>query len=154
MILNYNVPVGQIGFSADKQVFRAADTGLFVTLLFIDRPAAENELYAKLLADKLPANLGYLYENLAAQMLTAAGRELLYPFTEGCGRERGHYVSAVVHDTFSGRRQGRSVGVPGCWLLNRIGICRSLISQHDLTFFLHFMNNCTAQTGLIETGFF
>ena len=55
-----------------------ADTGLFVTLLFIDRPSAENELYAKLLADKLPANLGYLYENLAAQMLAAAGRELYY----------------------------------------------------------------------------
>lgn len=55
-----------------------ADTGLFVTLLFIDRPEAENELYAKLLSNKLPANLGYLYENAAAQMLASAGRELYY----------------------------------------------------------------------------
>lgn len=42
------------------------------------RPSTENEIYAKLLSDKLPANLGYLYENVVAQMLTAAGRELYY----------------------------------------------------------------------------
>lgn len=55
-----------------------SDTGLFVTLMFIDRPVAENDIYAKLLSDKLPANLGYLYENLAAQMIVSAGRELYY----------------------------------------------------------------------------
>ena len=55
-----------------------ADTGIFVTLMFIDRPVAENEIYMKLLADKLPANLGYLYENLVAQMIAASGRELYY----------------------------------------------------------------------------
>ena len=55
-----------------------ADTGLFVTLMFIDRPTAENELYSALLSDRLPANLGYLYENLTAQMLSTAGRELYY----------------------------------------------------------------------------
>jgi len=32
----------------------------------------------KLLSDKLPANLGYLYENLVAQMIAASGRELYY----------------------------------------------------------------------------
>ena len=55
-----------------------ADTGLFITLMFMDRPVAENEIYAKLLSDKLPANLWYLYENLIAQMITASGRELYY----------------------------------------------------------------------------
>ena len=55
-----------------------SDTGLFVTLMFIDRPVIENDVYAKLLSDKLPANLGYLYENLIAQMIAASGRELYY----------------------------------------------------------------------------
>lgn len=55
-----------------------ADTGLFVTMMFIDRPAADNELYAKLLSDKLPANLGFLYENLVAQMISSSNRELYY----------------------------------------------------------------------------
>jgi predicted AAA+ superfamily ATPase len=55
-----------------------ADIGLFVTLMFFDKPSVENEIYAKLLSDKLPANLGYLYENLVAQMIAATGRELYY----------------------------------------------------------------------------
>ncbi|MEI3536245.1 MAG: AAA family ATPase [Bacilli bacterium] len=54
------------------------DTGLFVTLMFIDRPIIENEIYAKLLSDKLPANLGYLYENLVAQIINSTGREFYY----------------------------------------------------------------------------
>ena len=62
----------------DSYKLYLADTGLFVTLMFIDRPIAENDVYAKLLSDKLPANLGYLYENLIAQMIAASGRELFY----------------------------------------------------------------------------
>lgn len=55
-----------------------ADTGLFTTLVFKDRDFTENSIYEKLLSDKLPANLGYLYENAVAQMLTASGNELFY----------------------------------------------------------------------------
>ncbi len=62
----------------DSYKLYISDTGLFVTLMFIDRNEAENEIYAKLLSDKLPANLGYLYENLAAQMIASTGRELYY----------------------------------------------------------------------------
>lgn len=39
---------------------------------------AENVIYQKLLADKPEANLGYVYENLVAQMLAAAGNNLFY----------------------------------------------------------------------------
>ena len=46
--------------------------------MFIDRPVTENDVYAKMLSDKLPANLGYLYENLIAQMIATSGRELYY----------------------------------------------------------------------------
>ena len=54
------------------------DTGLFITLAFWDKDVTENEIYAKLLSDKLSANLGYVYENIVAQMLTAAGNKLFY----------------------------------------------------------------------------
>ncbi len=62
----------------DSYKLYLSDTGLFVTLMFIDRPVTENDIYAKLLSDKLPANLGYLYENIVAQMIAATGRELFY----------------------------------------------------------------------------
>lgn len=63
----------------DSYKLYLSDTGLFVTLMFIDRPVTENDIYAKMLSDKLPANLGYLYENLIAQMIGCIlGRELYY----------------------------------------------------------------------------
>jgi hypothetical protein len=54
------------------------DTGLFVTLAFKDKDFTENILYDKLLSDKLSSNLGYLYENIVAQMLVCSGNKLFY----------------------------------------------------------------------------
>ncbi|SEQ29633.1 hypothetical protein SAMN02910289_01698 [Lachnospiraceae bacterium RM5] len=82
VLISYNVTKPDISLTSTKNLdsykLYIADTGLFVTLMFIDRPATDNILYEKLLADKLPANLGYLYENVAAQMIAASGRELCY----------------------------------------------------------------------------
>ncbi|WP_294013084.1 AAA family ATPase [uncultured Treponema sp.] len=75
-----------------------SDTGLFVTLMFIDRPVTENKLYAKLLSDKLPANLGYLYENLVAQMIAASGRELYYHTWEKSGSTHYYEVDFLISD--------------------------------------------------------
>lgn len=55
-----------------------SDTGLFTTLMFKDGDFTENIIYEKLLNDKLSANLGYLYENAVAQILTANGNALFY----------------------------------------------------------------------------
>ena len=54
------------------------DTGLFITLGFRDKEVTENVIYQKLLSDKLSADLGYVFENMVAQMLKAAGNELYY----------------------------------------------------------------------------
>ena len=55
-----------------------ADTGLMVSLL-ADLIQEEGEnIYAKLLSDKLPANLGFLYENAVAQAIQSTGRNLFY----------------------------------------------------------------------------
>ncbi len=90
---SYNSTDPRVSLSLSKDLdsykLYIADTGLFITLMFIDRPVAENELYAKLLSDKLPANLGYLYENMIAQMITASGRELYYHTWEK--EESTHY---------------------------------------------------------------
>lgn len=90
---SYNTTDPRVSLSLSKDLdsykLYIADTGLFVTLMFIDRPAAENEIYVKLLSDKLPANLGYLYENLIAQMIAASGRELYYHTWEK--KESTHY---------------------------------------------------------------
>ena len=62
----------------DQYKLFVGDTGLFITLAFWDKAVTENVIYQKLLTDKLSADLGYVYENLVAQMLTAAGNRLFY----------------------------------------------------------------------------
>lgn len=61
-----------------KYKLYVGDTGLFVTLAFWDKGFTENIIYDKLLSDKLSANMGYVYENLVAQMLRASGDKLYY----------------------------------------------------------------------------
>lgn len=55
-----------------------ADTGLLTTLIFKDKDFTENIIYEKLLSDKLGVNLGYVYENVVAQILAANGHSLFY----------------------------------------------------------------------------
>lgn len=71
-----------VGLALTKDLQRykmyASDTGLFVTLAFKSKKFTDNIIYQKLLSDKLDANLGYIYENVVAQMLRASGKELYY----------------------------------------------------------------------------
>ncbi|MCM1198261.1 MAG: AAA family ATPase [Clostridium sp.] len=75
-----NDPNVGLPLTKDPRRFKifCGDTGLFVTLAFWDKDFTENVIYQKLLSDKLEANLGYVYENLVAQMLTASGNKLFY----------------------------------------------------------------------------
>ena len=71
-----------VGLALTKDLERykmyVADTGLFITLAFKNKDFTSNLLYNKLLNDKLNANLGYIYENMIAQMLRTSGKELYY----------------------------------------------------------------------------
>lgn len=66
------------GKDMEKFKLYLSDTGLFVSLLLKTGNTTDTSLYSKLLSDKLPANLGYLYENITAQTIAAAGRDLYY----------------------------------------------------------------------------
>ena len=55
-----------------------SDIGLFTTMIFDASPKTGENIYSKLLSDKLPADLGYLYENVVAQIIASTGRELYY----------------------------------------------------------------------------
>lgn len=55
-----------------------ADTGLLVSHAFDENELMDNNLYQKLLLDKLEINKGMLVENIVAQMLAAAGHKLYF----------------------------------------------------------------------------
>lgn len=82
MNIAYHANNPSVGMALEKDAGRyklfTSDVGLFVTLAFKDKKYTENLIYNKLLSDKLDANLGYVYENAVAQMLTANGNNLFY----------------------------------------------------------------------------
>ena len=82
VLVSYHANDPSAGMSTNKDLTRfkllLCDTGLFTTLMFKDKDFTENIIYEKLLNDKLGTNLGYLYENVVAQLLTCNGNELFY----------------------------------------------------------------------------
>lgn len=79
---SYRCTDPNVGFALHKDYdyFKLflGDTGLFISLAFWDRDSNTNELYNKLLSDKLSADLGTVYENAVAQCLRANGHSLYY----------------------------------------------------------------------------
>ena len=84
MVVNFsyhaNDPHVGLALNSDEDRYKmfVGDTGLFITLAFWDKDVTENIIYQKLLSDKLSANLGYVYENVVAQMLVSTGNRLFY----------------------------------------------------------------------------
>ena len=82
VIISYNTtdPSVALNLTKDTDSYKLylSDTGLFTTLLFNDESKIYSDIYAKLLSDKLDVNLGYLYENICAQLIAATDRKLYY----------------------------------------------------------------------------
>lgn len=80
--MSYHVSDPRVGMSmtVDRSFFRmyCEDTGLFVTLCFYDSDFSDNIIYDRLVEGRLPANLGYVYENAVAQALVSSGHHLRY----------------------------------------------------------------------------
>ena len=82
VLVSYHANDPNAGMSTNKDLCKfklfLCDTGLFTTLMFKDKDFTENIIYEKLLNDTLNTNLGHLYENIVAQILTCNGNELFY----------------------------------------------------------------------------
>ena len=78
----YNTTAPNIGLqlNEDRTVLKCyyCDTGLLISLAFSARGIVSNEIYQKLMFDKLEIDEGMLVENIVAQMLKAAGHELFF----------------------------------------------------------------------------
>lgn len=100
MAYHANAPSAGMALHQDPNKYKmfAGDTGLFVTLAFWDRKFTDNTIYHKLLSDKLSTDLGYVYENVVAQMLKASGHELYYyTFPTGSGKHN-YEVDFLIAD--------------------------------------------------------
>lgn len=73
-------PTVGIRLNRDRNTLKLymGDTGLLVSLSFDENKQVPEEVYRKLLLDKLEVNEGMLFENIVAQMLTASGHRLYF----------------------------------------------------------------------------
>ena len=84
MIVNncYNSTEPNIGLGLNKDTTLLKcymnDTGLLISHSFDERGVLSEDIYKKILFDKLEVNLGMLFENMVAQMLVCAGHKLYF----------------------------------------------------------------------------
>lgn len=84
MIVNicYNSTAPSIGLklNMDRTTLKCymADTGLLISHAFDENGIVSEEIYKKLLFDKLEVNKGMIIENIVAQMLVASGHKLYF----------------------------------------------------------------------------
>lgn len=98
----YNVNDPNTGLSSmyNKDNFKLylSDVGLLVTLMFKDRGFTSNDIYLKLLSDKLNVNLGIFYENVIAQTLATNGHKLYYHTMYNEVQKRNYEVDFLISD--------------------------------------------------------
>ena len=75
-----------------------ADIGLFITQIFNSKSLVDENIYLKLLGDKLEANLGYIYENAVAQIINSYGRELLYHTWKNENQTHSYEIDFLIDD--------------------------------------------------------
>ena len=84
MIMNtcYNTTAPCIGLNLNKDTNAIkcymADTGLLISHAFNERDIVSEDIYRKIMLDKLEFNGGMVIENIVAQMLKAAGHSLYF----------------------------------------------------------------------------
>ena len=84
MIVNncYNSTEPNIGLNLnrDRTLLKCylGDTGLLISHTFDERGIVSEEVYKKLLLDKLEVNMGMIVENIVAQMLVFSGHKLFF----------------------------------------------------------------------------
>ncbi|MCR5755671.1 MAG: AAA family ATPase [Acetatifactor sp.] len=100
VLVSYHANDPSVGMATNKDLSKfklfLCDTGLFATLMFKDRDFTENEIYEKLLNDRLSANLGYMYENIVAQTLAAKGEELFYYTMQNVNTRHNYEVDFLI----------------------------------------------------------
>ena len=80
--LDYKTTESNFGLSLNRDSLSIkcymADTGLFISHAFDDKGIVSEEVYLKILKDKLEMNGGMIIENIVAQMLRASGHKLFF----------------------------------------------------------------------------
>lgn len=107
MAYNTTEPSIGLGLNADDTTLKCymADTGLLLSLSFNEKAVVAENLYNKILTDKLEFNGGMVVENIVAQMLRSAGHNLYFfsKYDKGNAEERMELDFLISKDAVTTR---------------------------------------------------
>lgn len=159
MIVNtcYNSTAPNIGLklNMDRVTMKCymADTGLLISHAFDENGIVSEEIYKKLLFDKLEVNKGMIVENIVAQMLTASGHKL-YFYTNSSredASERMEIDFLIAKSKISSRHNISPIEVKssGNYTLTSLKKCKAKYSEQlDTAYVLH-KNDLKEEDGIV-----
>ncbi len=107
MAYNTTEPSIGLGLNADDTTLKCymADTGLLISHAFNENTIVSENLYNRLLTDKLEFNGGMVIENIAAQMLRSAGHKLYFfsKYNKDDASERMELDFLIAKDTITAK---------------------------------------------------
>lgn len=107
MAYNTTEPSIGLGMNTDDTTLKCymADTGLLISHAFNENTIVSENLYNKLLVDKLEFNGGMIVENIVAQMLRAAGHKLYFfsKYSKDDAKERMELDFLIAKDTITSK---------------------------------------------------
>jgi predicted AAA+ superfamily ATPase len=136
----YNVLNPSISLSQTKDVncfkLYLSDIGLFTTMIFNDSQNGITDIYKRLLSDTLPADLGYLYENVVAQELKAHGHKLFYYDNRQKGEvdflvDDYNNLTPLPIEVKSGKSYRKHNALDKCLECKNFHIQKSIVLCHD-----------------------
>ena len=107
MTYNTTEPSIGLGMNTDDTTLKCymADTGLLISHAFNENTIVSENLYNKLLVDKLEFNGGMIVENIVAQMLRSAGHKLYFfsKYSKDDAKERMELDFLIAKDTITSK---------------------------------------------------
>lgn len=107
MAYNTTEPSIGLGMNTDDTTLKCymADTGLLISHAFNENTIVSENLYNKLLVDKLVFNGGMIVENIVAQMLRSAGHKLYFfsKYSKDDAKERMELDFLIAKDTITSK---------------------------------------------------
>lgn len=107
MAYNTTEPSIGLGMNTDDTTLKCymADTGLLISHAFNENTIVSENLYNKLLVDKMEFNGGMIVENIVAQMLRSAGHKLYFfsKYSKDDAKERMELDFLIAKDTITSK---------------------------------------------------
>ena len=121
-----------------------ADTGLLISLAFDEKTIVSEEIYKKLLLDKLEINKGMLVENIVAQMLRTSGHRLyFYSQYSNVAEDRMEIDFLIQKTTISNRHNISPIEVKSAtrYTLTSLGkFMKKYNSQLHVPYVIHYQD--------------